>query len=102
LPDIEVPAQVSIAGFDDLDISAQVNLALTAMYVLSEEVGCCAVSARLSRQLPARVRFEVNLVERCHHWAAAPRFPLRAAEMLSEFAMLRDHQRGARAAGPQG
>jgi DNA-binding LacI/PurR family transcriptional regulator len=38
-PGIELPAQVSIAGFDDLDIAAQVNPVLTTMYVLSEEMG---------------------------------------------------------------
>lgn len=65
---IEVPGQVSITGFDDLDIAAQVNPALTTMHVPSEEMGRGAAQYLLAcldnRQPPARTRLEVKLVER--------------------------------------
>ena len=65
---IAVPAQVSITGFDDLDIAAQVNPALTTMRVPSEEMGRSAARYLLdcldNRQPPVRTRLEVNLVER--------------------------------------
>jgi len=65
---IEVPGQVSITGFDDLDIASQVNPALTTMRVPSEEMGRCAAQFLLdcldNRQPPARTPLAVNLVER--------------------------------------
>lgn len=65
---IDVPGQVSVTGFDDLDIAAQVNPPLTTMRVPSEEMGRRAAEYLLAcldgRQPNARTRLDVELVER--------------------------------------
>jgi LacI family transcriptional regulator len=65
---IDVPGEVSITGFDDLDIAAQVNPPLTTMRVPSEEMGRRAAEYLLDRlderQPPERTRLDVTLVER--------------------------------------
>lgn len=48
---LRVPAQISITGFDDVDLASQVSPALTTMRVPAIEMGRCAADYLLQRQL---------------------------------------------------
>ena len=46
---LRVPEQISITGFDDLDISSQLNPALTTIRVASQEMGTAAAEYLIAR-----------------------------------------------------
>jgi LacI family transcriptional regulator len=65
---IEVPGDVSITGFADLDFAAHLDHPLTTMRIPSEEMGRCAADyllARLSGEsVPSNMEFEASLIVR--------------------------------------
>lgn len=66
---IRVPEDMSVVGFDDIDVSAYVNPPLTTVRVFKEEIGKAAVKLvmeRLSgqRQLPVKVILPVKFIVR--------------------------------------
>lgn len=65
---MEVPGDVSITGFADLDFAAHLDPALTTMRIPSEEMGRCAAEyllARLSGEpVPSNMEFEASLIVR--------------------------------------
>jgi LacI family transcriptional regulator len=65
---IEVPGDVSITGFADLDFAAHLDPALTTMRIPSEEMGRCAADYLLSRlsgeSVPSNMEFEASLIVR--------------------------------------
>jgi LacI family transcriptional regulator len=65
---MEVPTDVSVAGFDDLDFSAHLRPALTTMRVPAQEIGTRAADFLLARiagrPVPPQVRVEIELVVR--------------------------------------
>jgi LacI family transcriptional regulator len=65
---IDVPRSLSITGFDDLDLSAQLTPALTTMRVPSAEMGRRAAEFLLSRvsgdTVPDKVELEAGLIVR--------------------------------------
>jgi LacI family transcriptional regulator len=66
--DIEVPGDVSITGFADLEFAAHFEPGLTTMHIPSEEMGRCAAEyllARLSGEpVPSKTEFEASLIVR--------------------------------------
>ena len=65
---IDVPGALSITGFDDLDLAAQLTPALTTMRVPSAEMGSRAAEFLLSRSngdmVPEKVELEAELIVR--------------------------------------
>ena len=65
---VEVPGEVSIAGFDDLDLSANVDPPLTTMRVPDAEMGHRAAEYLIARidheTAPAKTELEATLVVR--------------------------------------
>ncbi len=65
---IEVPGDVSITGFADLDFAAHLDPALTTMHIPSEEMGRCAAEYLLARlageSVPSNMELEARLIVR--------------------------------------
>ncbi|OGK84666.1 MAG: LacI family transcriptional regulator [Candidatus Rokubacteria bacterium GWC2_70_16] len=74
---VEVPNQLSITGFDDLELASQVEPPLTTMHVPSEEMGRRAAEHLLARlagkPVAPATRLEVSLIVR--GTTAPPRSP---------------------------
>lgn len=66
--DLEVPGDVSITGFADLEFAAHFEPGLTTMHIPAEDMGRCAaeyVLARLSGEpVPSNTEFEASLIVR--------------------------------------
>lgn len=71
---IDVPAELSIVGFDDLEFASQIVPTLTTMHVPAEEIGSRAaeylVSSLSGETAPQAVEVEVRLVVRDSSGAA--------------------------------
>jgi LacI family transcriptional regulator len=65
---IEVPRRLSIAGFDDIDMAAEVTPALTTVHVPAADIGRIAAERMLARlggcSVPKREEVRVELVVR--------------------------------------
>ena len=66
---LRVPADISVAGFDDIDMAPYLNPALTTIRVNAEEVGCMAVRLILDRvrtpdRPPQHVCVPARLIQR--------------------------------------
>lgn len=65
---IEVPGDVSITGFADLEFAAHLDPALTTMHIPSEEMGRCAAEYLLARlageSVPSNMELEAKLIVR--------------------------------------
>ena len=65
---LEVPADVSVAGFDDLPMSRHIRPTLTTMHVPSEEMGRRAAEYLIARLMgndtPEHIELEVSLIVR--------------------------------------
>jgi LacI family transcriptional regulator len=66
---LRVPDDVSVAGFDDIDMAAYLNPALTTLRVNAEEMGRAAMRLVFQRmrdpeRSPQRVRIPAQLIER--------------------------------------
>jgi LacI family transcriptional regulator len=76
---INVPRDLSIMGFDDLEIAAHLDPPLSTVEVPSKEMGMtaaeCIVGLCLGTELPSRTVFETGLVIRST--TAPPRAPSR-------------------------
>ena len=65
---IPVPDQISIIGFDNLEISAYVDPPLTTMnvpaYEMGAEAGQCIIRSEPGRAIPRRIELNVEYIER--------------------------------------
>ena len=72
---IRIPEEISIAGFDDLDISSQIKPALTTVYVPSAEMGENAAEYLVAkiRQEPLEPPTEIETKLMVRETTAEPR-----------------------------
>jgi LacI family transcriptional regulator len=65
---LAVPQQLSIVGFDDLELASHLNPALTTVRVPAEELWQCAadrvIAALRGEEVPRQTEIEVSLVLR--------------------------------------
>lgn len=65
---VKIPEDVSITGFDDINLATAVYPALTTVRVPHNEMGCCAAKLLLElvsgNEQPASVKFETQIIAR--------------------------------------
>lgn len=90
---IEVPAKISIVGFDDLELANQVHPALTTVHVPAEQMWNAAADRLLAAlrgdSAPRCTEIQVSLVVR----ASTGRAPGKAARVRGEAQVARDIRR---------
>jgi LacI family transcriptional regulator len=85
---IEIPGQLSVTGFDDLDLARQISPSLTTVCVPADELGHRAAEYILAaiedKAYPPKIELAVDLVLRDSHAPPRRRSLLRAAEAPGE------------------